>query len=47
MFGMLQHVIVTVWQMLKYDDCVGGAFLELKMLNVVLIYGQVKQIISF
>ena len=39
---MLQNVIVTVWQMLKLDDYVRGIFLELKMLNVVLIYGQVK-----
>ena len=43
---MLQNVIVTVWQMVKLDQRVKGAFLELKMLNVVLIYGQVKQIIS-
>ena len=43
---MLQNVIVTVWQMLNLDKHVKGIFLELKMLNVVLIYGQVKQIIS-
>ena len=42
----MQNVIVTVWQMLKLDEHVRGIFLELKMLNVVLIYGQVKQIIS-
>ena len=45
-FRMLQNVIVTVWQMVKLDQRVKGVFLELKMLNVVLIYGQVKQIIS-
>ena len=44
-FQPIQNVIVTVWQLLELDEPVKGIFLELKMLNVVLIYGQVKQMI--
>ena len=44
-FQPIQNVIVTVWQLLELDEHVKGIFLELKMLNVVLIYGQVKQMI--